>query len=183
MDAVTIESDDKQGAAIYEKIIFDVLSELHARFIERLYLKINIKEGYFILSAIINENTKPLKISDLSLEPVKEGTSVTIDPIKERFLPSTLNVLTSFLGKEKIIQPSRYRIIIKDTKPSEIEDLIIFDYTDYAQTVITEMLFWIAPEQFKITRVLKDTNRLTILFSEYNLKDLWFKEMEKIHES
>lgn len=181
MGIITIESDDKEGESTYRKIILDVLSELHIRFIEHLYVKINIKEGYFIISTTIKKDIKPLKLSDLSLEPVGEGTKITIDSMQERFLPAVLKILTSSVGKEKILQPSRYMIIVKDVNISEIKDLVIFDYATYAETIITEMIFWIAPEQFKITHVLKDEEKITILFSEYDLKESWLEEMKKIH--
>ncbi|MCP8311384.1 MAG: methanogenesis marker 17 protein [Candidatus Methylarchaceae archaeon HK02M1] len=181
MGIITIESDDKEGESTYRKIILDVLSELHIRFIKHLYVKINIKEGYFIISTTIKKDIKPLKLSDLSLEPVGEGTKITIDSMQERFLPAVLKILTSSVGKEKILQPSRYMIIVKDVNISEIKDLVIFDYATYAETIITEMIFWIAPEQFKITHVLKDEEKITILFSEYDLKESWLEEMKKIH--
>ena len=181
LEYITIESDDKEGEEIYRKIIYDVLSGFQTPLLESLYVKINVKEGYFIISAIIKKNIKPMKLSDLRLEPNKDDVMITIDPLRERFVPPTLQALASNFGKEKIIQPSRYKILIKDVKINEIEDLVIFDHANYAKTMITEILFWIAPEQFKITRILKDENRITILFSEYNLKDAWLEEMQKIH--
>ncbi|MCP8308073.1 MAG: methanogenesis marker 17 protein [archaeon] len=183
MSAVTIESDDKEGEEIYRKIILDVLSGLRVQFVEHLYVKINIREGYFIISAIIKKNIKPLKLSDISnLDFIQGGIRITIDPMQERFLPNVLRAVTSLVGKERILQPSRYEIIIKGVDYPEIKDLTVFDYATYAQEMITEILFWIAPEQFRITHILNDEEATTILFSEYDLKGSWLEEEKKIHE-
>ena len=186
MSAVTIESDDKEGGSIYEKIIFDVLSGLHFQLIDRLHVKISMDEGCFIISATIKKNIKPLKLSDLSsLESIRYavGTRINIDSLQERFLPAMIKALTSVVGKERLTQASRYEIIVRDIEPSEIRELVVFDYATYAQTVVTEVLFWIAPEQFKINHMLNDGETVTILFSEYDLKDSWLEEERKIHES
>ncbi|MEM2872777.1 MAG: methanogenesis marker 17 protein [Nitrososphaerales archaeon] len=186
MSIVTVESDDKEAGSIYEKIVLDVLSGLHFQLIDRLYVKININEGYFIISATIKKNIKPLRLSDISsLDPIRYavGTRITIDPVQESYLPAMIKLLTSVVGKERITQPSRYEIIVKDIEPSEIRDLVVFDYTTYAQTIVTEVLFWIAPEQFKINHVLNDGETVTVLFSEYDLKESWLHEQKKVHES
>lgn len=186
MSVVTVESDDKEAGSIYEKIVLDVLSGLHFQLIDHLYVKININEGYLIISAAIKKNIKPLRLSDLSsLDPIRYavGTRITIDPVQESYLPAMIKLLTSVVGKERIIQPSRYEIIVKDIEPSEIRDLVVFDYTTYAQTIVTEVLFWIAPEQFKINHVLNDGETVTVLFSEYDLKESWVHEQKKVHES
>jgi putative methanogenesis marker protein 17 len=183
MSALTIESDDKEGEEIYRKIIFDILSGSQIQFLEHIYAKISIKEGYCVISATAKKNIKPLKLSDLSnLDSIQGGVRIRIDPLQERFLPDILRSVTSIVGKERILQPSRYEIIVKEMNSPEIRDIIVFDYASYAQKMITEMLFWIAPEQFKITHILNDKEVTTVLFSEYDLKDSWLEEENRIHE-
>lgn len=183
MSAVTIESDDEEGEEIYRKIIFDVLSGSQIQFFEHIYAKISIKEGFCIISATIKKNIKPLKLSDLSsLDSVQGGVRIKVDPMQERFLPDVLRAVTSIAGKERVLQHSRYEIIVKGIGSLEIKDIIVFDYATYAQKMVTEILFWIAPEQFKITHILNDKEVTTILFSEYDLKDSWLEEEKKIHE-
>ena len=180
---ITIESDDKEGEIIYTKIILDVLSSVQTRLIEHLHVRINMKEGYFILSAQIKKKIKPIKLSELNIETIKEDVLITVDPLRERFLPTTLEVLESVFGKERISQPSRYKIIVKNANLNDLKDLIIFNYTNYAHSIITEILFWIAPELFKVTYIMKDEEKITIIFSEYDLKETWLEEMRKIHDS
>ncbi len=183
MSVVTIESDDKEGEEIYKKIILDVLSGSQTQFFEHIYAKINVKAGYCIISATIKKNIRPLKLLDTSnLDSVQGGVRIRIDPLQERFLPDILRAVTSIAGKEKVLQPSRYEIILEGMDSFEIKDMIVFDYATYAQKMVTEILFWIAPEQFKITHMLNDKEVTTILFSEYDLKDSWLEEEKKIHE-
>ncbi|MEM2842173.1 MAG: methanogenesis marker 17 protein [Thermoproteota archaeon] len=180
---IEVESDEEILGEMYKRLACEILSEARLSSVKDLFIRIEAKQGYFISSMNMRKGFESLKISGCSrLEESEEGVKITVDPSQEQYFPDLLNTLYNALGGERITQTSRYEILAKNTKIHEIENLVVVDCSKQAQTVATDLLVWLMPEGFRVATTMINNETVSLLCSQYDLREAWIKEMRRIHE-
>ena len=104
-----IESNDPEGAKVYEMITKQILQDLLlAPALSDLKAYVNPNEVVFIMAMKMKKTSKAKHLNEVSssvYDPEKDLTTITIND--ENFLPNILKKLWKELGRENVHQPSR----------------------------------------------------------------------------
>ena len=120
-----IESNDPEGAKVYEMITKQILQDLLlAPALSDLKAYVNPNEVVFIMAMKMKKTSKAKHLNEVSssvYDPEKDLTTITIND--ENFLPNILKKLWKELGRENVHQPSRYIIELSGKK--EVDNWVI----------------------------------------------------------
>lgn len=172
-DYFEVVCPEEAGGAAYRQIAGDVLADLDlVKVICRLHIVIDPEVPYFLAAGITRQLPENVRVGDFANVLPKEEETV-LDIGNEAYLSPLLSVLWARFGRDKIDQPDRFTVIIKEpgADPAEIEALIVADPSVMIAKDLIYALQYIAPEGFKVRRQFVSGRRFYYIASENTLAE------------
>lgn len=174
-----VESNDPEGAKVYEMIIKQIFQDLMLpRSVEDMRAYVNPDEVLFILAIKMRKTSQHIslnEVADVKYDAEEDTTTVLID--NENFLPNILKTLWREKGRENVHQPSRYVIVLNGKH--EVADLIVDDPYKNLKKRVYDGVFRIIPEGFKIIKDISREDIVAIVATDELIKDEWVDKAEK----
>ena len=171
-----IESNDPDGAEVYDMIIRQIVQDLVLPpSIDDMRAYVNPNEVCFIMAIKMRKTSQHItlkEVAKVSYEADDDTTVVLID--NENYLPNILRVLWKENGRENVHQPSRYVIHMKGQH--EVSDLVVDDPHENLKRRIYDAVFRIVPEGFKIIRDLSEGDIVCVVATDELIKDEWIEK-------
>ena len=150
-----IESNDPEGAKVYDMIIRQILQDLVLPpSIDDMRAYVNPDEVCFIIAIKMRKTSKHItlkEVAKVNYEAEDDTTVVLIDD--ENYLPNILKTLWNTNGRENVHQPSRYGRIY-------------------------DAIFRIVPEGFKIMKDISRDDIVSVIATDELIKDEWVEKAE-----
>jgi putative methanogenesis marker protein 17 len=177
-----IESNDHEGAKVYEMITKQILQDLLlAPALSDLKAYVNPNEVVFIMAMKMKKTSKAKHLNEVSssvYDPEKDLTTITIND--ENFLPNILKKLWKELGRENVHQPSRYIIELSGKK--EVDNWVIDNPYENLKRRCYDAMFRIVPEGFKIIKDMSKNDIVAVVATDELIKDKWIEHCQKFIE-
>ncbi|KZX16333.1 hypothetical protein MBCUT_08850 [Methanobrevibacter cuticularis] len=172
-----VESNDKEGAAVYEMIIKQIFQDLQlSPSIKDMRVCVDPKEVVFILAMKMNKTSNFTTLGSVAnIKYNKEENETVIKIINENFLPNVLRKLWLEKGRENIHQPNRSSIILEGNQEI-LDTLIIDDPYENLKKRVYDAAFRIIPEGFRIIRDISQGDIIAIICTDELIKDSWIKK-------
>lgn len=172
-----VESNDKEGAEVYEMIIKQIFQDIQlSPSVKDLRAYVNPDEVVFIMAVLMNKTTSSSSLSDFAqIKYVKSENQTHIKIKDENQLPNILNVLWKIEGRENIHQPDRFSIILNG-KRENLEDLIINNPYLNLQKRIYDAIYRIIPEGFKNIKDISQGDIIAVVATDELIKDSWLEK-------
>jgi len=169
-----VESNDKEGAKVYEMIIKQIFQDLQlSPSIKDMRVCVNPDEVVFILAMKMDKTSKFTVLNEVAIiEYDGENDETIIRVNNENYLPNILKKLWIEKGRENIHQPNRFSFIIKG-KEENLNDLIINDPYENLKKRIYDAVFRIIPEGFRIVRDISEGDIVAVVCTDELIKDEW----------
>jgi putative methanogenesis marker protein 17 len=181
---IQVESDDQGINQKYGHLVEETLSESGIRSIEEVRIVAMMKEGFFIISASLRPLPPPLMLASVGrLEQKASGILLIIDPPSEPLIPLVLTSLKEKFGPDRIVVISRFEIEIESNDIDGVSSIVIKNYEGSTFDNALPILLLLIPEGFRITRIMRNEQAITILSSEHPLQKPWIERMERIHNA
>lgn len=177
---IIFECEDKTGARLYEEIIKDAL-RLHATFLKKMYVFVDVKEPLFIIHVSWMKKPKIVLREMATIEANQEGVKIELGEEHKHRVSELFNILKSVYGEE-YVDEREYSIIVKDAKPQDLENFVV-DFDEKTINAIVDMLMRIIPEGFRVVQVLSSQDGLTLISSENPIKTEWVEKANQIASS
>jgi len=179
-----VECYDPQGAEVYEMIIRQILQDVQIwRVIKDMKVFVDPREPVFIIAVKYEKTASPVTIDDFTEYKYDKNENVTYIRVKnETYLPELLQKLWEIEGREKILQPNRFEVIINDPK-TELKGIAIHDPKEDLKKRIYDAIFRIIPEGFKVIRHYSKENIIAMVCSDEIIKEKWIKKQEEMIKS
>lgn len=175
-------SDEPDLQVRYVELAKAILSESGSKNIVHLFIDIEVREGFFLVSADLREKMRNSKIGDhgqVTASP--EGAIFNLEPSQESRLPLIMRTLRKRFDRDEVFERSRYELLIQRGDADLIGSIDI-DEPDAAIVESTmATLEFLSPEGFRISRTMISGTRMTLLCSQYGLKDRWVQRMVDVH--
>ncbi|MCI5737423.1 MAG: methanogenesis marker 17 protein [Methanobrevibacter ruminantium] len=173
-----IESNDPEGAKVYDMIIRQILQDLVLPpSIDDMRAYVNPDEVCFIIAIKMRKTSKQItlkEVAKVNYEADDDTTVVLIDD--ENYLPNILRTLWKTNGRENVHQPSRYVIHMKGEH--EVSDLVVDDPHENLKRRIYDAIFRIVPEGFKIMKDISRDDIVSVIATDELIKDEWVEKAE-----
>lgn len=175
-------SDEMEMCSRYVEMINGLLSESGLNIITNVYLNLMMKEGYTIISVDLRERHYSRNIDAFgTLEKVDAGVLVHVEPLNEGSLPLIMGVLRGAYGTDGAHEHSRFEIFVSNQDLDSVRSLIVEEKDVDVTSDVIAIMDLMSPEGFKISKMLKIPTRLTLLCSQYQLREGWIQKMEEVH--
>lgn len=175
-----IESNDPEGAKVYEMITKQILQDLVlAPSLVDLRAYVNPNEVVFIIAMKLKGTSNKIYIEDvldIEYDDIEDKTVLTIND--ESMLPNTLNKLWLEFGRENVHQPSRYKIELLGNV--EIKNWVVDDPYENLKRRCYDAIFRIVPEGFKIMKDMSKKDIVAVIATDELIKDEWVTHCEEI---
>ncbi|NYT06184.1 MAG: methanogenesis marker 17 protein [Methanomicrobiales archaeon] len=168
-----VECPEPVGGAAYRAIAEHILQDLDLlKVIGRLHIYIDPKVPIFVAVGLTRKLPRLVRVRDLSNVLERPG-NIVLDIADETHLSELLTVLWDRYGRDRIDQPDRFTVVINDpeAKGAEIEDIVVFDPSEYLYRDLIYALQYIAPEGFKVRREWVREGRFFYVASENTLPE------------
>lgn len=180
LEILTVDSPDKTGAAAYESVIRDVLSDLQLNtVIGRLWVYIDPKEPVFTFCALIRTGLPPICIRDIAEVDIGAPgfDQVIINIINEEYVPLLLNILWAKYGRENVEQPDQLTVTLstedKTGVAATLGDVVIADPRRQIEARLADALLRITPEGFRIRYHTSTESEMLFVASEDPIRSEW----------
>lgn len=174
-----IESNDPDGAKVYDMIIRQIFQDLVLPpSIVDMKSYVNPDEVVFIIAIKMRKTSQNItlkEVAKVSYDNVEDKTTVLIN--NENFLPNILKKLWMEKGRENVHQPSRY--VIKLDGNQDVADYVVDDPYKNLKRRVYDAIFRIVPEGFKIMKDISRGDIVAVVATDELIKDEW---VEKAYE-
>jgi putative methanogenesis marker protein 17 len=180
---MSVESNDPDGAKVYDMIIGQVLQDLQlGPSIKEMKIYINPNEIVCIIAIKMDRTSKITKLNNVAnVTYDKDEDKTTIKISDENFLPNILKVLWVEFGRDQFYQPDRYTIVF-DGKVPILNDLTIFSPKEDLKVRIIDAIFRIIPEGFRVLKELSEDDIIAIVATDEMIKDAWVDKCKEFIE-
>jgi putative methanogenesis marker protein 17 len=169
-----VESNDKEGAKVYEMIIRQIFQDLQlSPSVKDMRVYVDPIEVVFILAMKMDKTSRNTSLSDVAnvtYDKEKDETTIRVD--NENYLPNILRKLWIEIGRKNIHQPNRFSFILKG-KVENLNDLVINDPFENLKKRLYDAAFRIIPEGFRIIRDISQDDIVAIVCTDELIKDDW----------
>ncbi|KZX10091.1 methanogenesis marker 17 protein [Methanobrevibacter filiformis] len=174
-----VESNDKEGAEVYEMIIKQIFQDLQlSPSIKDMRVFVNPDDVVFIIAIKMDKTSEVIRLDEVSAVEFDKETNKTIITIKnEKYLPNILNKLWIEYGRENIYQPNRLLLEI-DGKIDNLNEQIIFSPKDNLKKRVYDSIFRIIPEGFRVIRDLSTDDTIAIVCTDELIKEDWITKAQ-----
>jgi len=179
-EKIIVESDEETGADVYNRVIIDVLSDLAlGRVLEKIRVYIDVKEPVFIFVALRRFGLPSIRLSDFAEVDMGDygKNEVTINLLKESYIPQLLNKLWERYGKGNIDHEERNMIIVHTpdyfTEVDFLREMIIDEKIAQINDRIMDAMLRIIPEGFRVRYHQLTKEYILFVASEDPIKQEW----------
>lgn len=187
MEVFTVESEDRQGAKIYEGVITDVLTDLNlARSIGRLKVYIDPKAPVFVIVGLFRPGLPRITLGEVAdINSVNEGLLISIR--EEQYSSRVVGQMFRKYGREYVIQTERTAVIIPyeddfSRQMDEVSSMVVYDPREELKKNVIEALIRIAPEGFRVRKHHISEHMLAFIASEDPIKPEWIDICKRLRE-
>ncbi|MDR3290827.1 MAG: methanogenesis marker 17 protein [Methanobrevibacter sp.] len=176
-----VESNDKDGAEVYEMIIKQILQDLQlSPSIKNMKAFVNPNEVVFIIAIKMDKTSNHIKLNEVAKVTYEKEENKTIIKISdENYLPDILKLLWGDFSRDQLYQPDRYTIILDDDV-SFLKDRIVFSPKVNLKIRIIDAIFRIIPEGFRVLRELSKNDIVAIVATDEMIKDEWILKCNEL---
>ena len=173
-----IESNDPEGAKVYDMIIRQILQDLVLPpSIDDMRAYVNPNEVCFIIAIKMRKTSKYITLKEVASVDYNEEDDTTVVLIdNENYLPNILKKLWETNGRENVHQPSRYVIHLPGEQ--EVSDLVVDDPHENLKRRIYDAIFRIVPEGFRIMKDISPDAIFSVIATDELIKDEWVEKAE-----
>lgn len=177
---VKVEGPERFGNESYVELFNSILLDIGiTRHVEAVKFIIRPSDPLFLISVKTRKAAGKIRINEIAeISQGKEGTYINITD--ENYAPSLISLLWQLYGRERIEQLSRLEILCKGIDEKEILEIAI-DRGEELRKKVLDALWRLLPEGFKIRYDLSSENIITIVATEYEMKEEWKRLAEKVH--
>jgi putative methanogenesis marker protein 17 len=179
-EKIIVESDEETGADVYNRVIIDVLSDLAlGRVLEKVRAYIDVKEPVFIFVALRRFGLPSIRLSDFAEVDMGDygKNEVTINLLKESYIPQLLNKLWERYGKGNIEHSERSMIIVHTpdyfTEVDFLREMVIDEKIAQINDRIMDAMLRIIPEGFRVRYHQLTEEYILFVASEDPIKQEW----------
>ncbi|PPA80149.1 MAG: hypothetical protein C00003105_00256 [ANME-2 cluster archaeon HR1] len=179
-EKIIVESDEETGADVYNRVIIDVLSDLAlGRVLEKVRAYIDVKEPVFIFVALRRFGLPSIRLSDFAEVDMGDygKNEVTINLLKESYIPQLLNKLWERYGKGNIDHSERSMIIVHTpdyfTEVDFLREMVIDEKIAQINDRIMDAMLRIIPEGFRVRYHQLTEEYVLFVASEDPIKQEW----------
>lgn len=179
-EKIIVESDEETGADVYNRVIIDVLSDLAlGRVLEKVRAYIDVKEPVFIFVALRRFGLPSIRLSDFAEVDMGDygKNEVTINLLKESYIPQLLNKLWERYGKGNIEHSERSMIIVHTpdyfTEVDFLREMVIDEKIAQINDRIMDAMLRIIPEGFRVRYHQLTEEYVLFVASEDPIKQEW----------
>lgn len=179
-EKIIVESDEETGADVYNRVIIDVLSDLAlGRVLEKVRAYIDVKEPVFIFVALRRFGLPSIRLSDFAEVDMGDygKNEVTINLLKESYIPQLLNKLWERYGKGNIDHSERNMIIVHTpdyfTEVDFLREMVIDEKIAQINDRIMDAMLRIIPEGFRVRYHQLTEEYILFVASEDPIKQEW----------
>ena len=179
-EAIVVESPEKTGADVYQRVIIDVLTDLAlGRVIEKVRVYIDVTEPVFIFVANRRVGLPSVQLKDFAeVEIGGYGKhEVVINLEREAYIPQLLEKLWDRYGRGNIDNHERTKIIVETpdymNEVSILEDMVIDEKVQEINDRIVDALLRITPEGFRVRYHQLTDKYILFVASEDAIKQEW----------
>ncbi|MEA3295152.1 MAG: methanogenesis marker 17 protein [Euryarchaeota archaeon] len=179
-EKIIVESDEETGADVYNRVIIDVLSDLAlGRVLEKVRAYIDVKEPVFIFVALRRFGLPSIRLSDFAEVDMGDygKNEVTINLLKESYIPQLLNKLWERYGKGNIEHSERNMIIVHTpdyfTEVDFLREMVIDEKIAQINDRIMDAMLRIIPEGFRVRYHQLTEEYILFVASEDPIKQEW----------
>ncbi|KAF5421907.1 MAG: hypothetical protein C5S41_10555 [Candidatus Methanomarinus sp.] len=179
-EKIIVESDEETGADVYNRVIIDVLSDLAlGRVLEKIRAYIDVKEPVFIFVALRRFGLPSIRLSDFAEVDMGDygKNEVTINLLKESYIPQLLNKLWERYGKGNIDHSERSMIIVHTpdyfTEVDFLREMVIDEKIAQINDRIMDAMLRIIPEGFRVRYHQLTEEYVLFVASEDPIKQEW----------
>lgn len=171
---MVVESNDEEGAKVYEMIIKQIFQDLQLfPSIKDMRVFVDPAEVVFILAIKMDKASTITTLSDVSTLEYDNVNDETIIRVKdEKYLPNILRKLWLEKGRENVHQPNRFSFILKG-KQNNLDTMIIDDPYENLKKRVYDAAFRIIPEGFRIIKDISEGDVIAIVCTDELIKDEW----------
>ncbi|MDR2623290.1 MAG: methanogenesis marker 17 protein [Methanobrevibacter sp.] len=175
-----VESNDKDGAKVYEMIIKQIIQDLQlSPSIKNMKVFVDPKEVVFIMAVKMDKTSTNIKLNEVAnVTYEKEEDKTTIKILDENYLPNILKLLWGEFSRDQLYQPDRYTILL-DGDESFLKDLTVFSPKKNLKVRVIDAIFRILPEGFRVVRELSKDDIVAIVSTDEMIKDDWILKCQK----
>ncbi len=179
-EKIIVESDEETGADVYNRVIIDVLSDLAlGRVLEKVRAYIDVKEPVFIFVALRRFGLPSIRLSDFAEVDMGDygKNEVTINLLKESYIPQLLNKLWERYGKGNIEHSERSMIIVHTpdyfTEVDFLREMVIDEKIAQINDRIMDAMLRIIPEGFRVRYHQLTEEYILFVASEDPIRQEW----------
>ncbi len=179
-EKIIVESDEETGADVYNRVIIDVMSDLAlGRVLEKVRAYIDVKEPVFIFVALRRYGLPSIRLSDFAEVDMGDygKNEVTINLLKESYIPQLLNKLWERYGKGNIEHSERNMIIVHTpeyfTEVDILREMVIDEKIAQINDRIMDAMLRIIPEGFRVRYHQLTEEYILFVASEDPIKQEW----------
>ena len=175
-----VESNDKEGAKVYEMIIKQIFQDLQlSPSVKDMRVFADPVEVVFILCMKMDKTSNSTILSDVAtVEYDKEEGRIIIRVKNENYLPNILKKLWLEKGRENVHQPNRFSFFIKGNEEDleNLKSFVIDDPYENLKKRLYDAAFRIIPEGFRIIRDISQDDIIAIICTDELIKDEWIEK-------
>ncbi len=174
-----IESNDPEGAKVYDMIIKQIFQDLVLPpSIADMKAYVNPNEVVCMMAIKMRKTSSETFLKQVaSVEYDKEEDNTRILINNETYLPNILKKLWFENGRENVHQPSRYVIVLNGRH--DIENLVVDNPYENLKRRIYDAIFRIIPEGFKIIKDMSRDDIVAVIATDELIQDHWIEKLEE----
>ncbi|MFX0137592.1 MAG: methanogenesis marker 17 protein [Candidatus Hodarchaeota archaeon] len=186
---VFVESVDEENAYEYGILAYQIITEffmndIQLSVVSDVRIIIDHEAPFFYIQINLGRGSEPPKvIGDVAVvKNMDDGIHITIR--NETYAPQLLRFLWAKLGRNNVDQLDRWESVIPH-KSIDINVLItsvIFDPVKVTMDKLSDFVYRIVPEGFRVQMNLSTPEQLKYIFSENPIENEWIDKVNKILE-
>ncbi|MHA1378081.1 MAG: methanogenesis marker 17 protein [Candidatus Helarchaeota archaeon] len=184
---VFVESIDEENAYDYGILAYQIITEyfmneLQLTAIETVRIIIDHEAPFFYIQIKLGKGSEaPKTVEDIAeVKKLDDGIHIIIE--NETYAPQLLRFLWAKLGRKYVDQLDRWESVIphESIDVNLLKNSIIFDPMQVTQDKLSDFVYRIVPEGFRVQMNLSDINQLKYIFSENPIQSKWIDQIEKV---
>ncbi|MHA1299403.1 MAG: methanogenesis marker 17 protein [Candidatus Helarchaeota archaeon] len=184
---VYVESIDEESAHDYGILAYQIITEyfmneLQLTAVEHVRIIIDQKTPFFYIQITLGKGSEPPKtVEDIAeVKNLDDGIHITIE--NETYAPQLLRFLWAKLGRKNVDQLDRWESVIPHDSIdfNLLKNSIIFDPMQVTKDKLSDFVYRIVPEGFRVQLNLSNEDELKFIFSENPIQNEWINQVNNV---
>lgn len=184
VESVNEENAYDYGILAYQIITEYFMNELQLSAIEHVRIIIDHEAPFFYIELSLGKGSEPPKTIEniAEVKNLDDGIHVTIE--NETYAPQLLRFLWAKIGRKNVDQLDRWESVIpyESIDINLLKNSIIFDPMQVTKDKLSDFVYRIVPEGFRVQMNLSNEDQLKYIFSENPIEPEWLTKIEKVLE-